>query len=268
MRRIASAGLRLLLWVGVLVGMAWGTRGAWRFVTESERFAIRAIHVEGNVRTSEEAIRAALGIPLGENLFVADVRGAASRVGGLPWIREVETRRVFPQAVAVSVLEREAVALVELGNLYLVDDVGDVFKRARPGDPLDLPVLTGLSREAWNAGAPAERERLRIALDALEIINRHPVGKSLPVSELHLGDGSEGITLYLGKRAMQVRLGEGELQAKLDRLERVLEEAERRGRRLEMVRLDNRTRPGWIAARFEAGADGGRVKGRREAPEG
>lgn len=136
-----------------------------------------------------------------------------------------------------------------------------MFKRAMPHDPLDLPVITGLPRDEWLEGGGA-RARLAIAMEELELVQGHAIVRRLPLQELQIDEG-EGITLFLGERGMKVTFGHGDLQRKLDRLALVLDEAERRGKRVEAVRLDNRTRPEWIAARLASSGSG-----KRAAPEG
>lgn len=220
-----------------------------RFLSSSALFAIDEITISGISRVSERDVIAKLGISTGDNIFLVETREAAKRLESLPWIEGAEVRLRFPQGVAIEVLERVPRALVDLGHLYLADEGGDIFKRAMPSDPLDLPVITGLPREEWNHAEAMARQRLVATLEALEIIERHPMIESFPIQQLHV-DEAEDLTLVLGAHAMTVHLGQGELLRKMDRLERVIAAAARRGKRIELARLDNRTRPEWIAARL------------------
>lgn len=245
-------GLFTLRVTGLLLAVASICGGGWaaiRWITTTPRLAIETFTITGNDRATETEIRGLLGIRAGENLLVADLGSAHDRLLSHPWIREVSIARRFPQGLDIAVVERQPVALVDLGHLYLLDERGEVFKRALPGDPLDLPVITGLPRGDWADRPEEARQRLDEALHALGAWGAREKSRTLQAAEVHL-DEAEGVTLYLGDRGPAVKLGHGDFERKLDRLDRVLAEVERRGERVELVRLDNRARPGWIAARF------------------
>jgi cell division protein FtsQ len=271
-KRTARVLGRLLLLSAIVGGAGWGARALWTFATTSPRFAIRTIAVTGVERAGEDELRGLLGIAPGDNLFTADTGAARERLLTHPWVREARVERRFPQGIAVTVLERQPRALVDLGHLYLVDDKDEIFKRALPGDPADLPVITGVAREDWTERPREARERLREAVELLDAVERRQALAELPPAEVHL-DEAEGPTLYLGDGETAVKLGRDGIEAKLDRLERILAELERRGERAELVRLDNRTRPGWIAARLAvatggpgAGTAGADRRGKAAAP--
>ncbi|HEY0840216.1 MAG TPA: FtsQ-type POTRA domain-containing protein [Vulgatibacter sp.] len=230
---------------------AYAAMGTYRFATTSPKLAISQIVISGNERATDLEIRAWLGIAEGDNILRADTQAAELRLAEHPWVEKAIVSRSFPQGLAIEVLEREAIALVELGHLYLVDRGGEVFKRAVNGDPMDLPVITGLSRDEWTERPDEAQTKLGEVLGALGIYGESEIAKSHPVSELHF-DQTEGLTLYLGDRGLAAKLGSGDLERKLDRLAQVVGFAERRGESLELVRLDNRTRPGWIAARLRS----------------
>ena len=233
----------------MIAATAYVARSAYRFATTSPAMAIGVIKVAPTSHTSDREIRLALGIAEGDNFLLADVAAAETRLRELPWISSATVSRSFPQGLEVEVLEREAAALVDLGHLYLVDRGGEVFKRAMPGDPMDLPVITGLSRDEWLERPSEARAKLGEVLDALGIYGESEISRALRVSELHF-DQTEGLTLYLGDRGLAAKLGSGDLERKLERLAQVVGFVERRGEELELVRLDNRTRPGWITARL------------------
>lgn len=270
-RRTASVLGKLLLVSALVGGTGWGLRALWVFATTSPRFAIETIELSGHERAEEEELRGLLGIEPGENLFLADTGSARERLLSHPWVREARVVRRFPQGIAVTVLERKPKALVDLGHLYLLDEKDEVFKRALPGDPADLPVITGVTREEWTERTREARERLRDAVALLDAVERRPGLAGLPAAEVHL-DEAEGSTLYLGDAETAVKLGHDGIEAKLDRLERVLGELEKRGEEAELLRLDNRTRPGWIAARRKisggtgAGSAGAVRRGNAAAP--
>ena len=122
-------------------------------------------------------------------------------------------------------------------------------KRAVPGDGLDLPVVTGISREAWVERRADVEPLLSAALALLARWAERGLDRTEPVSEIHI-DPEYGTTLWAGSDGLEVRLGHGDLPEKLDRLERVLSAVAADRERAEVLHLDNRRRPDWVAVRL------------------
>jgi cell division protein FtsQ len=64
---------------------------------------------------------------------------------------------------------------------------------------------------------------------------------------------AEGLVLVLAD-GTEARLGEGDTDAKLQRLSRVREELRARGLSAEVIHLENRARPGWVAVKLSSPA--------------
>src|SRR5262249_57160998 len=85
-----------------------------------------------------------------------------------PWVLAARLWRRLPGTVVAEVVEHRPAAQVQLGGLYLLDGDGDLFKRAGPEDAVDLPLVTGLPRDAWLRDRGAAQLRLYGALRLLE----------------------------------------------------------------------------------------------------
>jgi cell division protein FtsQ len=157
-----------------------------------------------------------------------------------PWVREARLERRFPNRLHIELAEREPVAAVELGGLYLVDAQGSVFKRVDPRDGLDLPVITGLTRREFESGSPELAERLQTALSLLQSpqLGLEP-GE---LSEIHF-DPDLGLSLFVGEPPTAVHLGEGHLKEKLWRYRRARLELQRRQLRASALYLDDERQP-------------------------
>ena len=101
---------------------------------------------------------------------------------------------------------------------------------------------------------------LQAALALLDRWAERGLDRRRPVSEIHLS-ADYGTTLWAGADGLEVRLGQGALPEKLERLERVLAAVEAEGRRAEVLHLENRRRPDWMAVRLATG--GGEGSGER-----
>ncbi len=183
--------------------------GAWagyRFVTTSERFAITSIEVKGETHLSADQIRAVLPVQLGDNVFTTNLGRVADAVRATPWIASVDVHRVLPHTLVVEVTEHAPIAMVDLGELYLVDATGHPFKRAQleTGDGANLPVITGIDRAAYEAAPAPTAAMITGALAALAAWRREP---SRPeIGEIHL-DAHRALTLRTYEHATAIQLG-------------------------------------------------------------
>jgi cell division protein FtsQ len=257
LRRVAALVLPSLLSVVALGGAGWLT---WKVGVQGDLLRIRAIHFTGLVQLTAEALDGLSPVHAGDHLLLSDTEAMAAALRRNPWVATVEVQRsVWPPALEVAVTERLAVALVDLAGLYLVDASGRVFKRAAPGDGLDLPVVTGLEREGFEQRRDEVQARLQGALALLERWRDAGLDRRAPVSEIHV-DPELGVTVEAGDEGTEIRLGQGDLPGKLERLGRVLTALEQDGRRGEVIHLDNRRHPDWVAVR--ASGRSGAVDGR------
>lgn len=228
-----------------IAAVGWG---AWRLAIEGSLLRVGEIRFEGLARATAEELLELSPVAEGDHLLAVDPDAVASALRRHPWIASVEVRRRLPAAIEVSVVERRARALVDLGALYLLDERGQVFKRATPGDGLDLPVVTGIEREDWVERRAEVEPLLTGALALVDRWSERGLDRRAPISEIHL-DANYGTTLWAGDEGVEIRLGQGELPEKLARLERVLAAVDAEGQRAEVLHLDNRRRPDWVAVR-------------------
>jgi len=243
--RAVSLALPTAVALGLLAAAGWAT---WSVGVKGPALRIGEIRFAGLSQLTSAGLGELSPIQPGDHLLLSDLDGMATALRRNPWVASVEIRRTLPPALEVAVTERRAAALVDLGGLYLVDGRGQVFKRAAPGDGLDLPVVTGLTRDDHAVRRDEVTSVLQAALALLDRWRDAGLDRRAPVSEIHVG-ADLGVTVYAGDDGMEVRLGQGDLPAKLERLGRVLSALESDGRRAEVLHLDNRRHPDWVAVR-------------------
>lgn len=240
LRTVAAAAVS-----GALSFVGWQV---WQWATASDAFALRTVHFSGLVHAREPDLFHRSGLRIGENLLLADLSRAARAIQADPWVASARLERRLPGEVVARIVEHRPAALVELGGLYVLDDEGRLFKRAAADDGLDLPILTGISRQAWVDRKPDLQLRLFAALHLLDTWQAS--GLSLgTVSEIRLEDGG-GFTVFAhdGGAVQEVRLGAGDVSLKLQRLAQMRAALARRGERAERIDLDNPARPDQAAA--------------------
>lgn len=256
--RLRTAGLGLAA-AGAVAAAGAGCWQGYRFLTSGQPLRIREVRFTGQRHASEQDLAEAATVRRGDNLLRADLGQLERAVAKVPWVKRAEAHRRFPAAVEVRIEEHQPAALVELSGLYLVSADGEVFKRAAPGDGLDLPVVTGISREDFVQRPAEAKPQLAGALALARAYAQAGLAESAPISEIHL-EADQGVTLYVGAEGTEVRLGTGDLPQKLNRLQKVLGALAATGSHPQVLHLDNRAHPSWVTIRL-AGANDPRAQG-------
>ncbi len=150
----------IALGVAACVGcVTWGLLG-------SNLTRCHEVDVDGLTQVDATQVRHLANVAIGQPLVLVDLNAAKAGVERHPWIASAEVRRAFPDRVVITVQERRPVALLMMGGLYLVDETGDVFRKA-DDTTLDLPVLTGIPSTYATEQPDLAR---RIVRDGLEIL--------------------------------------------------------------------------------------------------
>jgi cell division protein FtsQ len=244
--QVARAVVGVAVFVSVMWGVAWAAR---RHVVSSSRFAVTEIDVSGQHRRTTEEITKEAGIAVGANIFSLDLDRARARALADPWIKDLTLARRLPGTIFIRVTEREAAALVALGDTYLATSEGELFKKLEPGDPVELPVVTGLRAESVAEDREGAMRSVRRAIDLASEYEHGPLGKRAPLEEINAGPAGT-MTLIIGKNALALVMGEPPYRKKLDQAARVLAELDKRGAKADAIMLDNEARPDRVVVRM------------------
>jgi cell division protein FtsQ len=132
---------RWLAWrlvLAMVLVLALVGSGIWA-VWFSSWLAVETIDVSGAQTVEADDIRARSGIDQGEPLAQVDLASAERRIASLAVVRSVEVTRQWPNGILVSLEERVAIAVVEIGGRLRGMDVDGVvfrdYKKAPPGLP-------------------------------------------------------------------------------------------------------------------------------------
>jgi cell division protein FtsQ len=225
--------------------VAWAVR---RHIVQSARFAVTDIVVAGEHQCPAESLLEEAGLSRGANVFTLDLDRARARLLADPWISEATLARRLPGTILVQVTERDVAALVVLRQTYLASRDGVIFKRFELGDPIDLPVITGLDPDVVVEDREGAQATLRRALDLASDYERTPLGQRAPLEEIHVTTEG-GFTFVVGKDGMSLALGAPPFRRKLEEAGRVVAELDRRGTKAEAIMLDDEARPERVVVR-------------------
>ena len=118
----------------------------------STTLQVKRVEVVGNDLLSDARVREIADVPIGDQLALVDLARADARVGALAEVKSVDVTRTWPDVVRIAVVERTAVAVVELaGRIRGLDAEGIVFReyksvpkgmpRIRPGSAAGTDAL-------------------------------------------------------------------------------------------------------------------------------
>jgi cell division protein FtsQ len=232
---------------GSIAALAAGGYRAYRWVHRAPQFALKAVSFSGLRHAQQADLLRLAGLGVGQNLFELESGAIERAMAAHPWVDEVRVARRFPCSLSVSVKERDPVALVALGDLYLVDSEGRPFKKIQGGDPTDLPLIAGLQREQFVEAPEQSRLRLREMVNLAEAYARSDAGRASALVEIRIERTGLSLVTAQGE---EIRIAEGEAADAFLRLKNVRAQLEKRGLTAQVIHLENRSRPGWVAVKL------------------
>ena len=210
-------------------------------ITQWDAFRVARITLTGNQRLSREQVCEQSQIQPGANIFAVNLTAARKRLLSHPWVAETHIQREIPDGIHFHIREHRAIAVIDLGRKFLLDDAGTLFKELELKDAVNLPVVHGLSYADVEIDAAASRSRKPVDPFDGETTGKKryvsPYGAL--VSVLALGsekdsvmpnnlvdridvDRETGITIHMVEGPRIVRLGFGDFTAKYALLQRLL----------------------------------------------
>jgi len=182
----------LLVVVGALAGSVkyWPEARVWA----KGQLPIRYVRIEGRFEyLSKEDVRQALLPWVTTDFFSADIQAIHQATEALPWVREAEVQRIWPDAIDVRVDEQVPVA--RWGQHDLLNEQGERFRPTDIAALRFLPLLTG-----------PQGYELRM-LELFQRLRRGSLAFGLDLVEFHVSARrswrvvlANGVELQLGRR--------------------------------------------------------------------
>jgi cell division protein FtsQ len=189
-------------------------------VLHSAYFTLQQVDVMGNRHLSRAEVVEASEVERGTNLLTVDLGDIAGRLKRHPWVRSSSVYRRFPGRLMIEIEERIPRAVVAVEKLYYVDQQSEIFTRLLPGDPVDLPLFTGVKPEDLQAHGPEVRDLIRSGLNFLDVLEKSGADlQTAEIAEVRL-DLDDGLSLYTSAGRIIV-LGKGDFENKIQRYGRL-----------------------------------------------
>lgn len=231
--------LKILFVTGICLDILLACALGYLIVIRSSYFNLNKVDVYGNHRLSKEEVIEAARLETGMNLLSIDLESITERLLRHPWIRSGSIYRRLPGQLVLEVEERTPRGILASDRLYYIDEKGLVFTRVLPGDPIDLPLFTGIQSDSMRLHPGEIQDSLRSGLKLTELIDRVDFGLHYAdVREINI-NSEEGLTLKM-KSGQIVILGHDDFESRLLRFDRLRKFLTDRGqwRNAHIINLD------------------------------
>ncbi|MDT8404324.1 cell division protein FtsQ/DivIB [Sulfuriflexus sp.] len=184
---------------GVLVmatGVTWGVME----LRDPQTLPLQSVHLKGEfIHITEQELREIIASSDLTGFFSSDLGSLTRRLRNMPWLQQVAVRRVWPDALHITVIEQQAVAY--WNDSSLLNTEGQVFSPARESYPYGLPQLNG------PAGTQRQVLEGYVSMRAIVQAEERDIDElSLDARRAWQLKLDNGITLALGRTDRQQRL--------------------------------------------------------------
>ncbi|MEM6960806.1 MAG: FtsQ-type POTRA domain-containing protein [Myxococcota bacterium] len=237
-----ATGLKCCAVLSMVLLAAFGFRELQQYVLTAPVFSIHEITVSGNEKLDDSEVIETSGLQIGSNIFELAPLEVETALRGHPWVADVWVKRRLPDSYQIGLRERQAVAVLSMGGLYLVSEEGAIFKSIDENEVPDLPVITGIDRGQFLRDRAYRASFIVQAVAILHDYRGAGLWRREPIAEVH-GTQDQSLTLYIGGLPTEVRLGTGPYRKKLRQLRRILDRLQALEVEPAYVYLDNVLRP-------------------------
>jgi cell division septal protein FtsQ len=233
--RMRAVALALCTLVGTVAAgfLLWRT-GEWalnRLVYENRAFAIQDVDLQTDGSIAVEQLRRWAGVRPGQNLLALDLARVKQDLERATWVQSASVERILPHTLRIRVLEREALAQINLPHSGTNSGVGTVFhidaegwvmlpleprqRTAATAQPAgQLPLITGVRPADVQSGRRIDLPEVQAALQWIAAFEQSPMAGLVELRRVDVsapntlvvttGQGSE-VTFGLRNLDLQLR---------------------------------------------------------------
>lgn len=199
--------------------LSTGVLFLYEILLVSPYFRLEKVDVVGLRYLAKEELISSLPLSMNTSLLKLDIDALKKRIKLNPWIRRVNVLRVFPRTLKIELEERIPTAMINFGNLYYMDEKGEIFKRVEPSNKLLFPVFTGIQKDNYALYDSYVKQGLKM-METVKFLGQ--------LSEIHI-NMEKGITLFTENGSTQIEMGLENIPEKVHRLKKIMEDLERKG---------------------------------------
>lgn len=209
--------IKMFLFLLCLGTLSLGLISGYQFLSSSQWFRVQNIVVTGVGDSMRGAVINLSGITDEDSLLSVDVAAVERNIEEHPWIKAASVTRSFPHTFHIEVHNEEPIAVVLLDRMCLMDREGVLFKDVEKNDPIDFPIITGLS--VGDEGVSGHLKRVATLLTTYSLARAALPAREL--SEVHVEEDG-ALSVYFNALPFRVSFGRGDFARKIDSLQRII----------------------------------------------
>lgn len=215
-------GAKLFTLVAILLAASAVFMVGYAAVTQSDYFSTRSIQIRGYTRLSEDEVLRQSGIQSGENLLAINLKLVRKRLLAHPWISSASVAREIPNTIRISISEHHALAVLDLGRKFIINNQGRIFKEHAKTDPQKLPLVTGIVYADISLGDDHLTPAMQVLMEVLALSKtKNSILPYHQIRKLHM-DTEMGVTLGVWQEERKIKLGLSRYQYKYGQLKKLL----------------------------------------------
>ena len=214
--------LKIISGLSLVAVMSFAFIFGYDLFTQSDYFKTVYINIHGCNTLDEKTVIAQAKLSHGLNIFSVNLTTTRKRLLAHPWISDAEVSREIPSGIQIRIKEHEPLAIIDINRKFLLNKQGDLFKEWEVTDPVNLPVVDGLSFSDLNVGVRPYSRPFNAVMTVLKL-GRHE-GSILTNKEIRKieVDKDIGLTIYANNSLGALKLGYDDYPSKFKRLQEVL----------------------------------------------
>jgi cell division protein FtsQ len=198
-------------------------------VISSDYFRTQNIEIKGRQRLTHEQVLTQAGLREGDNLLAVNLHLVRKKLLTHPWVSHAQVSREIPGTITVKIQEYQPLAVIDLGQRFLMNVHGRIFKEFGSEDSFNLPLVTGISYADISLGedplSPALESVLQVLRNCQDSNGALPVER---VERVHF-DPEMGLSITQREDQRLIKLGFDHYETKFIRLKRLLRHLQRSG---------------------------------------
>ncbi len=219
--RLSRSGLDWIRLLLLIVGLGGGIYGAYHWIVFSDFFRLRQINVIAPTpHLTEEAIIRLSGLEMGSNLLGLRLHKVESNLKRISWVKNVRVKRNLPSGIILQVEEHHPFAILKMDESYLINREGEIFRKMRKEEQIDLPLITGFDKEALDRFPGYYRMKLKEAHSFLTALTASEEIRMRGISRLDY-DLARGFTVFTREPETEIFFGKEEFEGRREELARM-----------------------------------------------
>lgn len=211
-----SAGIFCLLLFSTLLVLGYD------IFTQTGYFNAKHLKISGISRLTRNQVLEQAGLQKGVNIMAVNLNLTRKRLLAHPWILEAQVIRQIPDTIKINLKEQVPLAIFDLGRKYLLNTNGEIFKKAGPDDPVNLPIVSGLGFVDLTVSGQLSGLSFKAIMDVLKLgLNDQGVLPNRLISHIKV-DRQIGLTIFAFEKNKIIKLGYNNYKGKYQKLRQLL----------------------------------------------